>query len=66
MNNNVVEGKWKQLRGQAKVWWGNLTHNNREKVGGKFDTMIGRLQEKVGETQQQVTEGIKKEQNDNL
>ncbi len=24
MNNDEFEGKWKQMRGQVKVWWGTL------------------------------------------
>jgi uncharacterized protein YjbJ (UPF0337 family) len=56
MNNNVFEGKWKQMRGQAKVWWGKLTDDDLEKVGGKFDKLIGLLQEKYGYTQQQAEE----------
>jgi uncharacterized protein YjbJ (UPF0337 family) len=56
MNNNVFEGKWKQMRGQAKVWWGKLTDDDLDKVGGKFDQLIGLLQEKYGYTQQQAEE----------
>ena len=60
MNKNVFEGKWKQMRGQAKVWWGKLTDDDLEKVGGKFDKLIGLLQEKYGYTQQQAKEEYKK------
>jgi uncharacterized protein YjbJ (UPF0337 family) len=56
MNSNVFEGQWKQMRGQAKVWWGKLTDDDLEKVGGKFDQLIGLLQEKYGYTQQQAEE----------
>jgi uncharacterized protein YjbJ (UPF0337 family) len=60
MNKNIFEGKWKQMRGQAKVWWGKLTDDDLEKVGGKFDKLIGVLQEKYGYTQQQAEEEINK------
>jgi uncharacterized protein YjbJ (UPF0337 family) len=56
MNQDIFEGKWKQMRGQAKVWWGKLTDDDLEKVGGKFDQLIGLLQEKYGYTQQQAEE----------
>ena len=56
MNNNVFEGKWKQVRGEAKVWWGKLTDDDLEKVGGEYDKLIGLLQEKYGYTQQQAQE----------
>jgi uncharacterized protein YjbJ (UPF0337 family) len=54
MNNNIFEGKWKQMRGQAKVWWGKLTDDDLEKVGGQYDKLIGLLQEKYGYTQEQA------------
>lgn len=60
MNNNILEGKWKQIRGQAKVWWGKLTDDDLEKVGGQYDKLIGLLQEKYGYTQQQAEEEYKK------
>jgi len=25
MNKDVFEGKWKQIRGEAKAWWGKIT-----------------------------------------
>jgi len=56
MNNDVFEGKWKQMRGQAKVWWGKLTDDDLEKVGGKLDKLIGLLQERYGYTRQQAEE----------
>jgi uncharacterized protein YjbJ (UPF0337 family) len=54
MNNNIFEGKWKQIRGQAKVWWGKLTDDDLDKVNGNFDKLIGLLQIKYGYTQQQA------------
>ena len=56
MNKNVFGGKRKQIHGQAKVWWGKLTDNDLEKVGGKFHKLIGLVQEKFGYTQQQAKE----------
>jgi uncharacterized protein YjbJ (UPF0337 family) len=60
MNTDVFEGKWKQMRGQAKVWWGKLTDSDLEQVGGKFDKLVGLLQEKYGYTRQQAEDEIKK------
>ena len=56
MNNNVFEGKWKQVRGEAKIWWGKLTDDDLGKVEGNYDKLIGLLQEKYGYTQEQAQE----------
>ena len=50
MNKDEFEGKWKQVRGQAKEVWGKLTDDDLEKVGGNIDKFIGLLQEKYGYT----------------
>ena len=52
MNNDIFQGKWKQMRGQAKVWWGKLTDDDLEKVGGNVDKFVGKIQEKIGHNQQ--------------
>jgi uncharacterized protein YjbJ (UPF0337 family) len=64
MNSDVFAGKWKQVRGEAKVWWGKLTDDDLDKVAGRFEMFIGLLQEKYGyhraqaeqEIEQRVTE----------
>lgn len=62
MNQDVFEGKWKEMRGQVKEWWGKLTDDDLERVGGKADQLIGILQQKYGYTKEQA----EKELNDKL
>jgi len=40
MNKDVFEGKWKQVRGEAKVWWGKLTDDDLDKVAGQFEVFV--------------------------
>jgi uncharacterized protein YjbJ (UPF0337 family) len=60
MNNDILQGKWKQVRGEAKAWWGKLTDNDLDRVEGKFDVLVGLLQEKYGYTRQQAADEIDK------
>ena len=64
MNKDVFEGKWKQVRGEAKVWWGKLTDDDLDKVGGQFDVFAGLLQEKYGYSREQAEEEIEKQMNE--
>ncbi|MBK8902414.1 MAG: CsbD family protein [Anaerolineaceae bacterium] len=58
MNQDVFEGKWKEMRGQIKEWWGKLTDDDLEQVGGKVDQLIGLLQQKYGYTKEHAAEEI--------
>jgi uncharacterized protein YjbJ (UPF0337 family) len=55
MNEDILKGQWKQLRGQVKQWWSVLTDNELEKINGQRDKLIGKLQEKYGFTKEQAT-----------
>jgi len=55
MNEDILKGQWKQLRGQIKEWWGVLTDDDLDKINGRRDQLIGKLQEKYGFTKDQAT-----------
>ena len=48
MDWNIIEGKWKELKGHAREEWGKLTHDELEEIGGKKDRLVGKLQQKYG------------------
>lgn len=58
MNRDVLEGKWKQIRGEAKSWWGKLTDDDLDRAAGKFDALSGLLQEKYGYTRERAADEI--------
>lgn len=60
MNRDILQGKWKQLKGQAKVWWGKLSDNDLDRVGGRFDVLAGLIQQKYGISRRQAEEEIDK------
>jgi uncharacterized protein YjbJ (UPF0337 family) len=64
MNKDIVEGKWKQVRGEAKAWWGKLNDNDLDRAAGKFDVLVGLLQEKYGYTRQQAADEVDKRVSD--
>jgi len=48
MNTDILEGKWKQIRGEIRETWGELTDSELEQIAGKRDKLAGKLQEKYG------------------
>jgi len=48
MADHILEGQWKQLKGEAKRLWGKLTDDDLERAAGNRDKLIGSLQERYG------------------
>jgi uncharacterized protein YjbJ (UPF0337 family) len=60
MNQDTFEGRWKQLRGKVKEWWGELTDDELDRVAGKKDQLIGALQARYGYTKEQAEQEIER------
>lgn len=58
MNEDIFEGKWKQAKGQVREWWGQLTDDDLEQIGGKKDQLLGKLQERYGWTRARAEEEV--------
>ena len=54
MNADILQGKWKQLRGDVKKWWGDLTDDDLDRIAGDRDKLIGRIQERYGYAKEQA------------
>jgi uncharacterized protein YjbJ (UPF0337 family) len=48
MNQDILHGKWKQLKGKAKQRWGELTDDDLNRVEGNYQELVGIIQEKYG------------------
>ena len=55
MNEDMIKGQWKQIRGKAKEWWSKLTDDDLNMINGKRDQLLGKLQEKYGYTREEAT-----------
>jgi uncharacterized protein YjbJ (UPF0337 family) len=55
---NILEGKWKQLRGTVRTRWGELTDDDLDRIAGNRDRLAGVLQEKYGYTQMEAERQI--------
>jgi uncharacterized protein YjbJ (UPF0337 family) len=54
MKSDILEGKWKQLKGEVKIWWGRLTDDDLDQIAGSKDKLIGKLQERYGYARDQA------------
>ena len=54
MNQDILQGQWKQMTGQMRNWWGKLTDNDLQRIQGNRDKLVGALQEKYGWSREQA------------
>ena len=48
MNNDVAEGKWKEMKGKIREQYGKLTDDEIQEVKGSSEKLSGKLQSKYG------------------
>ena len=54
MNKDIIEGKWEQLKGQAKAKWGDLTDDELTEAKGNAQYLAGKVQERYGKTKEEA------------
>ncbi len=60
MNENIIKGKWQEIRGDIQKAWGRLTNDELEATKGDAKAIAGLIQKKYGEKE----EGYKNKLND--
>lgn len=48
MNQDRIQGRWKQLKGKVKEQWGKLTEDDLDVIAGRRDQLLGRIQQRHG------------------
>jgi uncharacterized protein YjbJ (UPF0337 family) len=60
MNWDQIEGRWKQLKGNVRQQWGQLTDDDLDRIAGQRTELVGKLQARYGlareEAEKQVEE----------
>lgn len=54
MANDVMEGKWKQIKGQVRERWGRLTDDELDEIRGQREQLVGKVQEHYGKSKQEA------------
>ena len=48
MNQDRIQGRWKQWKGKVKEQWGKLTDDDLDVIAGRRDQLLGRIQQRHG------------------
>jgi len=54
MNTTMLKGNWNELKGKLKQKYANLTDDDLTFAEGKEEELFGRLQTKLGKTNEEV------------
>ncbi|MCB0194110.1 MAG: CsbD family protein [Anaerolineae bacterium] len=54
MNEDIIQGKWKQMKGEVQKQWGKLTNDDMDVIEGEREKLEGRLQERYGYTKDEA------------
>ena len=60
MNQDILAGKWQQVRGKVKEQWGKLTDDDLTTAEGKFEKLSGLIQERYGFAKEKAEDELKR------
>ena len=59
MNNDILAGNWKQVKGNILEQWGKLTSDDLDVAAGRRDQIVGKIQERYGLAKDEAERQIK-------
>ena len=57
-NENIIKGKWTELKGDLQKSWGKLTDDELEKTKGDMKAVKGLLQQRYGQAEESFTQKV--------
>lgn len=59
MNDDRIQGNWKQLTGKIKAKWGDLTDDDLTQAEGNTEYLVGKVQERYGIARDEAERQVK-------
>ena len=59
MNDDILKGKWSEMKGEVKKKWGKLTDDDLMVISGHKEKLAGVLQTKYGYSKEKAEEEYK-------
>ena len=59
MNEDILKGKWHEIRGSVKTKWGKLTDDDLTAISGQTEKLLGLLQTRYGYAKEKAEEEYK-------
>lgn len=58
MDKLEIKGNWNEIKGKAKQQYGELTDDDLAYEEGKEDELVGRVQNKLGKTREDIVDWL--------
>ena len=65
MDKLELEGKWNRIKGAVKQKYGDWFDDGKVYAEGKYDEVVGKIQEKTGKSREEIESTIKDWKEDN-
>ncbi len=52
LNDDILKGKWNEIKGEVKAKWGKLTDDDITEIAGEQEKLLGILQKRYGYAQE--------------
>lgn len=59
MNQDIIQGKWNELKGSVKKRWGKLTDDDIAEINGNREKLAGRIQSAYGLAKDEAEKQLK-------
>ena len=59
MNEDILKGKWHEVRGSVKTKWGKLTDDDLTAISGQTEKLLGMQQTRYGYAKEKAEEEYK-------
>lgn len=58
MNEDILKGKWNEIKGEIRSQWGNLTDDEVEGAKGNLSSIAGLIQQRYGSRKEEVMQRL--------
>ncbi|CAD5248734.1 CsbD family protein [Alteromonas sp. KS69] len=58
MNNDRIEGNWKEMKGKVQQQWGKLTDDDLDVIDGRREELVGKIQQAYGKSREEAEKEV--------
>jgi uncharacterized protein YjbJ (UPF0337 family) len=58
MNEDMIKGKWKEIKGEILTFWGKLTDDELDKTSGNLESIAGIVQQRYGIKKEEIQDKL--------